>query len=67
MFIPIDVSMYYNLQKLGMVNHVYLCPIYMHISVGVILFLTLGILLNVIVHIFLIFNENVVIALTLLI
>ena len=34
MFIPIDVSMYYNLHKLGKVNHVYLCPIYMYISVG---------------------------------
>ena len=56
MFISTDFTIHYHSQKLG--NSVYLSPIYINL---LILFLTLGILLNVIVHVFLIFNESLLV------
>ena len=57
MFIPTDFIIYYHFQKLGMANSFY--NLYIYINVDDSVFLTLGILLNVIVLVFLIFNERV--------
>ena len=48
MVTPIDFIIYYHSQKLRMINSVYFYSIYMSLH----LFLTLGVLLKVIVHVF---------------
>ena len=54
MFTPIDFIIYYHSQKLGMVNSVYLSPIYINVVDSV----SHTRNLNASVHVFLICNER---------